>query len=156
MGTLLYSRPQHYWSFTIRLFSVISRKLVGGVSPLCRDAVGVFHSLSRLSYRTLVEGVLPLCRDAVGVFYSSSQLGYRTLVGGILPLYRDAVGVFYSPSWLGQIHRELCKKLRFQHTNKWYVRKQKIFLENKTHKISLELGTTGLYNPCQKIRISYD
>ena len=30
-------------------------------------------------------GILPLCRDAVGVFYSSSRLGHRTLVGGIYP-----------------------------------------------------------------------
>ena len=39
---------QHYWSVTIRLFSVISRTRVGGVLPLCRDPVGVFCSPSRL------------------------------------------------------------------------------------------------------------
>ena len=39
---------QHYWSLTIRLFSVISRTLVGGVLPLCRDSVGVFYSPSWL------------------------------------------------------------------------------------------------------------
>ena len=37
-----------YWSLAIRLFSVISRKLVGGVLPLGIDAVGVFYSLRRL------------------------------------------------------------------------------------------------------------
>ena len=41
---------QHYWSHTIRLFSVAPRKLAGWVLPLCRDAVGVFYRPSRLSY----------------------------------------------------------------------------------------------------------
>ena len=42
---------QHYWNLTIRLFSVISRRLVGGrggVLLLCREAVGVFYSSRRL------------------------------------------------------------------------------------------------------------
>ena len=39
---------QHCWNLTIKLFSVISRTLVGGVLPLCREAVGVFYSPSRL------------------------------------------------------------------------------------------------------------
>ena len=71
--------------------------LVGGVLPLCWDAVGVFYSLSQLGHslgnltplqrcsqyilqpqltRPLVGGVLSLCWDAVGVFYSLSQLGH--------------------------------------------------------------------------------
>ena len=43
-------KSQHHWNLTIRLFSVISRTLIGG-------------------------GVLPLCRGSVSVFYSPSQLG---------------------------------------------------------------------------------
>ena len=42
---------QHCWNLTMRLFSVISRTLVGvcgGVLPPCREAVGVFYSPSRL------------------------------------------------------------------------------------------------------------
>ena len=46
-----FPKLQHYWSLTIRLFSVISG-----------------HSLGR-------GGVLPFCRGAVGVFYSPSWLG---------------------------------------------------------------------------------
>ena len=57
----------------------------------------------RLGYRTLVGGVLPLCRNAVGVFYNPSRLGYMTLVGEVLPFCRDVVGVFYSPSRLGSL-----------------------------------------------------
>ena len=34
------------WNFTIRLFSVIFRIIVGGVLPFCRDAVGVFYCSS--------------------------------------------------------------------------------------------------------------
>ena len=33
-----------YWNLTSRLFSVISRTLVGGVLPLYRDAIGVYCS----------------------------------------------------------------------------------------------------------------
>ncbi len=47
-GTLHSPKLQNYWNLTIRLFSVISRTLVGGVLPLCREAVGVFYSPSRL------------------------------------------------------------------------------------------------------------
>ena len=40
-----------------------------------------------------------ICREAVGVFYSPSRLSKQsTRWGGVLPLYREAVGVFYSPS----------------------------------------------------------
>ena len=37
----------HYWSFTIRLFSVIYR-ILGGVLSFYRDAVGLFYSPNRL------------------------------------------------------------------------------------------------------------
>ena len=47
-GTLHSPKLQHYWILTIRLFSVISRTLVGGggggVLTLCREAVNVFDS----------------------------------------------------------------------------------------------------------------
>ena len=33
------------------------------------------------------------------------------------------------------IHRELCKKLEFDHTTKWYMRKPEFILENGIHKI---------------------
>ena len=71
------------------------------VLTLCRDAIGVFYSPSRLGHRTPVEGVFLLCRDAVGLFYSPSRLGHWTLFGGVLLFCRDAVGLFYSPSRLG-------------------------------------------------------
>ena len=48
-GTLNSPKLQYDWSHTIRFFSVMSRTLVGvGVLPHCRDAVGVFYSLSQL------------------------------------------------------------------------------------------------------------
>ena len=56
------------------------------------------HSLAR---------VLPLCRGAIGVFYSPSRLGWDWLVSysedsfwGVWSFCREAVGFFYSPSWL--------------------------------------------------------
>ena len=42
-------KPQHYWNLTIRLFSVISRKLIARGLPLCRGAVSVFYSPSWLN-----------------------------------------------------------------------------------------------------------
>ena len=46
--------------------------------------------------------ILPLCRGAVGVFYSHSRLGCYQLVHihwrGALPHCRDVVGVFYRPT----------------------------------------------------------
>ena len=38
--------------------------------------------------------------------------------------------------WVGKvIHMELCKKLKVDHTTKWYMHKQESVLENETHKI---------------------
>ena len=48
-GTQHPPKLQHYWSLTISFFfSLIFRKLVVGVLPLCWDAVRVFHRPSRL------------------------------------------------------------------------------------------------------------
>ena len=45
--------------------------------PQSSSITGTSPSDCSVSYtRTLVGGVLPLCRDAVGVFYSPSRLGY--------------------------------------------------------------------------------
>ena len=38
--------------------------------------------------------------------------------------------------WVGkEIHWELCKKFKFNHTNKWYMHKPKSVLKNETHKL---------------------
>ena len=38
--------------------------------------------------------------------------------------------------WLGKvIHREMCEKLKFYHTNKWYMHNPAPVLENDTHKL---------------------
>ena len=34
-----------------------------------------------------------------------------------------------------QIHGELCKKFKFDFTNKWYMHNLESVLENKTHKL---------------------
>ena len=37
--------------------------------------------------------------------------------------------------WVGKvIHWEMCKKLKFDHTNKWYIHNPAPLLENATHK----------------------
>ena len=38
--------------------------------------------------------------------------------------------------WIGRvIHREMCKKFKFDHTNKWYMHNPAPILENDTHKL---------------------
>ena len=38
--------------------------------------------------------------------------------------------------WAGKvIHKELCKKLKFDHTNKWYMHNSHSVLENEMHKL---------------------
>ena len=38
--------------------------------------------------------------------------------------------------WVGKvIHREMCKKFKFDHINKWYVHNPAPVLENSTHKL---------------------
>ena len=46
--------------------------------------------------------------------------------------------------WVGKvIHWELCKKLKFDHTDKWYMYNPESVLENDTHKLhwDFEIGT---------------
>ena len=39
-------------------------------------------------------------------------------------------------NWVGNvIHREMCKKFKFDHTNKWYMHKPAPVPENDTHKL---------------------
>ena len=41
--------------------------------------------------------------------------------------------------WVGKVfHCELCKKLKFEHTTKWYMHKPKSILENEKHEIFLD------------------
>ena len=38
--------------------------------------------------------------------------------------------------WVGKvIHWEMCKKFKFDHTNKWYIHNPASVLENDTHKL---------------------
>ena len=38
--------------------------------------------------------------------------------------------------WVGKvIHWEMCKKFKFDHTNKWYMHNPAAVLENDTHKL---------------------
>ena len=42
-------------------------------------------------------------------------------------------------NWVGKlIYRDLCKKLKFDKTNKWYMHNLAFFLENDTHKLLWE------------------
>ena len=49
-GTLQSSKLRHYWSFPIKLFTVMSRTFAVGILPLCKDALSVFYCSSRLGY----------------------------------------------------------------------------------------------------------
>ena len=96
------SKVQHYWSLTIKLFSVISRTLIQrwNVLPLCREVVVILYSPSWLDHRTLLGGggVLLLCREAISVFFNPSEWATGHPLWGVLPLCREAVNIFYSPN----------------------------------------------------------
>ena len=106
----------------------VTRTLVGEVIPLCRDAVGVFYSSSRLGHPDTRWGShtpLQKCSRCILQLQQTGPPGHsleksypsaemqlvystapadratRTLVGEVIPLCRDAVGVFYSSSRLG-------------------------------------------------------
>ena len=58
-------------------------------------------------------------------------------------------------NWLGnQIHGELCKRLNFYYTTKYYMLKPELVLENKTHEILLdfEMQTDYLTQPSVKMK----
>ena len=43
--------------------------------------------------------------------------------------------------WVGKgIHREMCRKFQFDHTNKWYMHNPTAVLENETHKLLLDFS----------------
>ena len=56
---------QHYWSFTIRLFSVISRTLVGVILSLGRDEVGVLCCPSQLGHFFLWKQEFHIFKEAI-------------------------------------------------------------------------------------------
>ena len=62
-GTPHFLKLQNYWGLTIRLFSFISRTLIGGLLPLCRDAVSPsrvsqYHSVTLFSHTIWVDVVI--------------------------------------------------------------------------------------------------
>ena len=59
-------------------------------------------------------------------------------------------------NWVGKvIHWEMCKKFKFDHTNKWYMQNQAPVLENNTHKLLWDFDIqTDHPNLSQKTRPS--
>ena len=56
--------------------------------------------------------------------------------------------------WVGKvIHWELCKKFKFDHTNKWYIHKPESVQENETQNF-LRFWNTSTSNLCPKTRPS--
>ena len=49
--------------------------------------------------------------------------------------------------WIGKvIHWKMCKKFKFDHTNKWYMHNPAPFLENDTHKLLCDLPDLIIIN----------
>ena len=56
--------------------------------------------------------------------------------------------------WVGKvIHWEMCKKFKFEHTNKWYMHNPAPVLENDTNKRLCDWRTHGSPNLGQKTRL---
>ena len=49
-----FPKLQHHWNLIIRLLSVLSRTLIGGILPLFRGAVGEFYSPSKTSVEEMI------------------------------------------------------------------------------------------------------
>ena len=113
-GALHSPKLQYYWSFTIRLFNVISKTLVEG-SCLWAETLSVYSTIP-VDWAEMVSHhiqdarcgmVVIFCRDAADTFYSPSRLSWDGLVSyprhslwDGLPFCRDAVGAFHSLSRL--------------------------------------------------------
>ena len=83
-----YSAPpklQHYWSLNIRLFCIIIRTIVGGVSFFGRDAVGTFYCLSWLCHVTFIKGMI-VCESRK---YLSYALCFTSCAGDISLSQKD-------------------------------------------------------------------
>ena len=55
--------------------------------------------------------------------------------------------------WMGKvIHWELCKKLKFDHSNKWYMHNPNSVQENETHKLicDFDIHTDHLFSARQQ------
>ena len=78
-GAPHFPKLQHHWNLIIRLFSVISRTLIGRgeVLPLCRGAVGVFYRPSRLSKKKCCGFFLhhSYITPKFGMFTKTSHIG---------------------------------------------------------------------------------
>ena len=120
---VLYIPPKlhYYWSFTIRLFNVISRTLVGRwLTPLQKCSwcilqlllTGLLGSGKRVVITLLslrqVSLWLESCLITKVALYNYTEWNrphthtHNMIMVGILLLCKDTVGVFYSPCWLGQ------------------------------------------------------
>ena len=72
-----FPKLQHHWNLTIRLFSVISRTLVGEFLLLCGEAVGVLYSTSQLGKLGWVLWYINHCRLFNAKSFSYIYIKYR-------------------------------------------------------------------------------
>ena len=84
---------QNYWNLTIRLFSSIARTLVGGVLPLCREAVGEFYTLSRFDKMGGCDNWLIFGRKSILNF----ELSF--IVASCLKLTHPSLSTIFTRSW---------------------------------------------------------
>ena len=62
-------------------------------------------------------------------------------------------GIQDETQWVGKvIHWEMCKKFKFDHTNKWYMHNPAPVLENNTHKLLWDFNIHRPPNLGQKTR----
>ena len=109
-GTLHFSKLQHYWSFTIRLFSVMSRTLVVGVvTPLQRSSRCILQPqptgqpyISVINYDWSWLDVCIIIKfwqmnagDIAGYVNTNGKTSYRSWMSVILS-YLSKLGMFQS------------------------------------------------------------
>ena len=108
-GGLHSLKPQHHWSLTIRLFSIMFRTLMGGVLPLCRGAVGVFYRLSWMSNWWLGFMETNACVYGEGINHSKLR---EKLVSNGTKKYFLAVTFYGFRKWTQRIKQQTSQHLK--------------------------------------------
>ena len=132
-GTPHSPKLKHYWILTIRLFSVISRTLVGEVLPLCMGKTCL------LRYRKCRE---TLSDDQIDSFVTSLKLHLNWHMKNVL--------LNWLVSWLVLQHVNPCwvtlYQSQFNNLWSWIVYSIKMYLPNHFKQVNNSCSQTDLFN----------
>ena len=84
--------------------------------------------------------VIPIFVGVLGTITKGLVRGLETLDIGVRAESIKTTALLSRHDWVGKvIHWEMCKKFKFDHSNKWYMHNTAAALENDTHKLLNDL-----------------